>query len=169
MKIIEALKKIKELYKKAEDIRGKVSKYCVKMSFEQDRYENQGEQVKSWIQAHRDIILEIESLRERVAKTNLQTEVTIEVGHNKITKSIHSWISRRRDLVGLEMTCWQQLDDKGMNDQKIRLTNGDVQEITVVRFFDYKDKDAKLNDLREELSQIDGKLEIVNATTDILD
>lgn len=169
MKIIESLKKVKELYKKADDIRGKISKYCVKMSFEQDRYENQGEQVKSWIQAHHDIVLEIERLRERIAKTNLATEVTIEVGGNKVTKSIHSWISRRRDLVGLEMTCWQQLDDKGMNDQKIRMSNGEVQEMTVVRFFDYKDKDHKLDTLKEEYTSIDSTLEIINATTDVLD
>lgn len=169
MKIIEGLKKIKDLYRKADDVRGKIRKYCVKMSFEQDHYENQGDQVKQWIQSHKDLIKEIENLRERIARTNLGTKVTLEINGNEVTKSIHSWISRRRDLISLEVDCWKQLDDKGLNDQKVKMTNGEVQEFKVVRFFDYREKDAKLDDLKSELSLIDSRLEIINATTDLLD
>ena len=56
MKLIEALKKIKDLQRKAEDLRRKVSKYSAYLSMEPPTYKDQDGQIKDWIQAHSDIL-----------------------------------------------------------------------------------------------------------------
>lgn len=169
MKIIEALKKIKALQKKAEDLRKKIGECSAKMEYETPKYENQWEVVQGWVQAHHDVVMEIESLRERLARTNLETKVTIELGANQVTKSIHSWISRRRDLSHLDFLGWKALSDRGLTDQQTHNSQGGIVTFKVQRFFDPAARDAKLSDLMEEQSIIDGKLEIVNAVTDLLD
>jgi len=170
MKIIEALKKIKDLQRKASDLRDKIGDHCAKMSFEDDPYDSPREKISSWLQAHHDIVLEIERLRESVAHTNIATLVEMEIGGKLITKSIHSWISRRRDLVALDYEAWSNLSDKGLRDQLVRGTNAgkDVVEFKVVRFFDPEERDRNIEVYRSERSLIDAKLEVVNATTDLI-
>lgn len=168
MKIIEALKKIKDLQRKASDLREKIAKHCVKMDYEADHYENQGEKVSGWLQAHKDILSEVEQLRERVAKTNIETDVTIELQGRSITKSIHSWITRRRDLVDLDRMAWGALGDKGLKDQNVQGSSGNIVHVKVVRFYNPEERDKKVDAFSSEKSEIDGSLEIVNATTDLL-
>jgi len=171
MKIIEALKKIKDLQRKASDLRDKMAKYSAKMSFEESTYVDQRAKINSWMQAHHDIVMQIENLRERVAKTNIMTPVTIDLHGREITKSIHSWISRRRDLCDLDVAAWMKLTDRNLHDQAIRGTSDPsaVVEFRVVRFYDQEERDDKVDKYRSEKTIIDGKLEIVNAITDLLD
>ena len=170
MKIIEGLKQIKDLQRKASDIRAKIRECAAKMSFETSKYENQREKVAGWLQSHHDLVLEIERLRERISKTNVLTTVTIDLCDKSITKTIHSWISRRRDLSALDLSAWQQLSDMGLKDQAVRSpSTTEVVEFKVVRFFDPSLRDKKIDALKSEISIIDAKLEIVNATTDLLD
>lgn len=63
MKIIEAMKLIKELQIKADDLRTKVALHCANLDFETAVYADQADQVKTWIQAHTDINKEILKLR----------------------------------------------------------------------------------------------------------
>lgn len=41
MKLIEALKKVKDLARKADDLKGKVSAYCAHLSFETPTYKGE--------------------------------------------------------------------------------------------------------------------------------
>ena len=60
MKLIQAMKQIKDLQRKAEDLRGKVAIHCAHMSYETATYgDKQREQVREWLQAHADILKEI--------------------------------------------------------------------------------------------------------------
>lgn len=168
MKIIEALKKIKDLQRKASDLRNKVQDCSAKMSFESDKYENQKEKVAGWLQSHHDILREIESLREKIAETNLRVMVPIEIGGKEVKKSIHSWISRRRDLAQLDMMAWRMLTDRGLRDQAVRgETTKEVVEFKVVQFFDPEERDRMIDMYKSEVVLIDSKLEVVNAVTDL--
>lgn len=169
MKIIEALKKIKDLQRKADDIRKKISSCCAIMSFESPKYKDQDVKICGWLQSHHDIVLEIEGLRYKIAKTNIETLVTIELGGKHIEKSIHRWLSRRRDLVDLDLGSWRSLTDRGLLDKQITGTSGDILNLKVVRFYNPETRDKNLDELQTEKSLIDGRLEIVNAITDIVE
>jgi hypothetical protein len=169
MKIIEGLKKIKDLQRKASDLRDKIAANCAQMSFESEKYDNQFGKVDGWLQAHHDIIMEIECLRERIAKTNLEIKVTIDLFGNEVTKSIHNWISRKRDLIDLDIESWDLLTDRGLTDQKVRGSNGEILDFKVIRFYNLELRDKKIDQFKTEKLLIDAKLEIVNAITDLIE
>jgi hypothetical protein len=168
MKLIEGLKKIKELSKKADDLKDKVKNYCVHMSYETPTYPDQKGQIKEWIQAHSDILKEILNLRIGIQKTNLETQVTIELGGKGIIKSIAEWIHRRRDLALNECSMWRGLTDKGLREGQIKDSKGDIIEAKITRCYDPTEKDNRIDLYENEPSIIDSKLETVNAITDIV-
>ena len=97
MKIIEALKKTKDLQRKAEDIRTLIKNHSARSSLESDKYPEQEKKIHGWLQSHSDILREILRLRIAIQRTNLNTSVSIELGDKTVTKSIAEWIHRRRD------------------------------------------------------------------------
>lgn len=170
MKLIEAMKQLKDLKVKAEDLRDKVSRFCADLTIETPTYPDQKGQVSQWIQAHHDIVKEIASLRTAIQRTNLQTEVTIHLDGKPITKSIGYWIHRRRDLAGLEQQIWQKLGDRGLKEQNLQtVQGGNVTEIRIRRYFDPVERDKRVESYRSEPSVIDATLEVTNAVTDLIE
>jgi hypothetical protein len=167
MKIIEAMKKIKDLQKKAEDLRQKVKAHCADLDFETPLYADQKGQIQSWLQAHSDILKEILSLRVAIQKVNLSTDVTIELGGIQVTKTIAEWIHRRRDLATTEMEMWKGLTDRNLKEGAIQQTSGISREVKIRRYYDAAEKDRKVDLYRSEPSIIDATLEVVNAVTEI--
>ena len=141
MKIIEGLKQIQDLQRKAEDLTTLVKKNCAISSLESPEYgEEQAEKVKGWIQAHSDILKEILRLRIAIQKTNLATEVTVELGGKQVKKTIAEWIHRRRDLAAVELSMWACLTDRGIKEGLASDPSGDPVEIKIRRFFSNKGK-----------------------------
>lgn len=170
MKIIQAMKKLKDLALKAQDLREKVAKHAADLSIETPTYADQKTQVAQWIQAHGDILKEILRLRIAVQRTNLATDVVIELDGKQVTKSIAEWVHRRRDLSKTEMEMWQKLTDRGLKEQNVQTTQGGpITELRVRRYFDPAERDEKISLYRSEASVIDGTLEVVNATTDLIE
>ncbi len=169
MKIIEAMKELKRLSVKADDLKLKVAKYCADLDFETPTYPDQKRQVSDWLQSHSDTVKEILRLRLAIQRTNLATKAAVELDGKHVTKTIAEWIHRRRDLAGTEMTMWQQLGDRGLKEGLAKSTSGDAKEIKIRRYFDAQERDAKVALYREEPSRIDGALEVVNAVTDVLE
>jgi len=169
MKIIEAMKEIKALKIKAEDLRKKVAQYCCKVSFETNTYTDQEGQVKEWLQSHSDTIKRIAKLAVAISKTNLETMVNIEIGGKTVTHNIAEWILRRRELAELERLCWAGITDKGIKEGKAKQLDGSDVDIKIVRFYDPKKKDEMIDIYRNEPSLIDRTLEVVNAVTDIIE
>lgn len=168
MKLIQALKQIKDLKKKADDLAAKVKLYCAYPSFEQPVYKNQTAQVQEWMQAYSDIVQEIEKLRCAIQYTNLVTPVTIKLGDNQITKSIAAWIHRRRDLAGMDGLLWACLTDKNIKEGQMKSSTGELVEVKIVRCYSPEQRDTKRELYRSEPSLIDGELEIINAITDLV-
>lgn len=169
MKLIEALKQIKLLQKKAEDLRGKIALYCVHLDFENPTYANQGEQVKEWMQSHSDTLKEVLRLRVAIQRTNLVTPVTIELGGKPVCKTIAEWIHRRRDLAEEELKAWKCLGDRNLKDGVMTNSAGEKKDVKVVRYYDPKERDNKVALYDEEPTIIDSKLEIVNAVADLIE
>jgi hypothetical protein len=173
MKLIEALKKIKDLQRKADDLRSKISQFCADMETDTPVYktpEEQTKQIAGWLQAHGDIIKEIESLRIGIQKTNLETNVAIEVVDGKrVTKSIAAWIHRRKDLAKADAAAWLALTHRGLLPRAYaEKQGGEVTKVYQVRkYYDQKERDQKVEEYASEPSRIDAALEIVNAVTDL--
>lgn len=171
MKLIEAMKKLKDLNVKAEDLRKKVSMNCADLTIETPLYgADQKATVDGWIQAHSDLLKEILRLRLAIQRTNLSTSVVIQIDGKAVSKSIAEWIHRRRDLAKLEMDMWAKLGDRGLKEQNLQTApGGPVTEVRLRRYYDPAQRDAKLELYRSEPSIIDATLEVSNAVTDLIE
>lgn len=173
MKLIEALKKRNELKKKIDDINAKISKYCADHESETPTYktpEDQRKQIDSWIQSVRDITFEIEKLSLQISRTNNSTIIQIDLNGNLISKPISSWIIRRQDLINLETRSYEVLTNRGLT-QKLLSIPGQAEKAfdNVRKYFDQATRDRKIEELTSEKSKIDSTLEIINATTDLVE
>ena len=167
MKLIEAMKRIKELSVKAADLQAKVSVTCANLDYETPVYADPKSQVSEWIQAHGDILKEVLKLRLAIQRTNINTQVSMEIGGQQVSKSIAEWIHRRRDLAKMEFDMWSKLGDRGLKEGVINQSTGEPKAIKIVRHFDPKERDMRLDVYRSEPSKIDATLEVVNAVTDL--
>lgn len=170
MKIVEALKLRKELLVKADDLRKKVALNSAHLSIETPAYADQTRQVSEWLQAHESLMQEIAALSMRVQKTNISTNVTLQLGGKSVTKLIAEWVLRRRELAKLDEAAWSGLTDRGLKEQNICTAPGaPVTEVRIKRCFDAKARDEKVALYKSEPGVIDRTLEVVNATTELLD
>lgn len=169
MKLIEALKQIQDLQRKAEDLRGKVGEHSAHLNVESPVYPDQRKKIDGWLKAHSDIIAEILRLRVAIQKTNLETVVAIEIGGKKIEKSIAEWIHRRRDLANLEYLAWKKLTDRNLKEGIFKESTGAEREVKIVRYYDPEEKDRKLDEYQSEPMIIDSRLEVINAVTDLIE
>lgn len=169
MKIIEALKKVKDLHRKADDLKTLVRDHCAISSLETEKYKGQKNQVSKWMQSHSDILKEILRLRLAIQKTNIETDVTIELDGKSVTKSIAAWIHRRRDLANEEFKMWNQLTDRGVTEGYSKGPTGDVIEVKINRFYDPSERDRNKDAFSSEPYLIDARLEVVNAITDLIE
>lgn len=164
------MKQLKELTVKAEDLRKKAGEFCADLTIETPTYPNQRETVDGWIQAHSDVLKHIGYLREAIARTNLATKVTIELDGKQVTKSITGWIYRRKDLANMEGLMWARLTDRSLKEQNLQTApGGAVTEVRIRRYYDPAQRDRMRDLFRVEPSVIDGTLEVVNATTDLME
>lgn len=171
MKLIQAMKKLKDLNVKAEDLRCKVKNSCADLTIETPLYgADQKAMVDGWIQAHSDILKEVLRLRVAIQRTNLATPVSIEIEGRSATKTIAEWIHRRRDLAKLEYSMWAGLTDRALKEQNVQTSpGGPVTEIRVRRYYDPALRDQRSEMYRSEPSTIDAALETVNAVTDLIE
>jgi hypothetical protein len=169
MKLIQAMKQIKDLQIKADDLKKKAATYCAIQNVETPLYgTEQSAKIKEWIQGYSDIVKEILRLRVAIQRTNLNTNVTIELGGIQVTKSIAEWIHRRRDLAKMEQDVWLALTDRGLKEGLMLNSQQEKVEVKIVRFYDAAERDRKSELYRSEPSIIDSTLETVNAVTDLI-
>lgn len=169
MKIIEAMKEIKRQEEKVEDLKKKAGLYCADLNVETALYPDQAGQVKEWLQSAHDSLKEAERLRLAIAKTNLATQIEIEIAGQKVFKSIAAWIIRRRLYANSEKALWQGIGDRGLREGMAKNSVGENVEIKIRRYYDPKLRDAKVAEYHDEPGLIDRTLEVKNAVTDILE
>ena len=170
MKIIEAMKRVKENKEKISDLQKKIAANTAFLSYETPPYPDTRAKIQEWTQAAHDIVLDNVSLLVRISKTNIATPVTIKLCDKNITKSMAEWIWRRREYAEIDLQTWQQHNDRGLREGKVQSTpGGEPTEIKIVRFYDPVQRDAHMAIYKSEPHLIDAALEVVNAVTDLLD
>lgn len=171
MKLIEAMKQRKDLQKKAEDLRQKIGQYSAHSSIESPVYgTEQGAIVKGWVQAHQDIVKQMRNLSIAIQKTNLTTKVSMTIAGETVELSVAEWILRRRELAGMEAAVWNAMNDRQVKTGTILASDGKTQQaVQVIRYYDPVQRDKMVDAFTHEPSQIDARLEVVNATTELID
>ena len=171
MKIIEALKKFKLMERKLDDLTAKVRGNVAMMDYQESQYKDPKKQLQSWIDCHKDTLDEYSRLQIAINRTNLETKVSVELRPGKVVvKTIAEWLLRRRKLNQWEVHMWKQIRDTLMpTPVKDMGKDGEPRIAQVIRFYDVEERDAKVLELNEECTRIDGALEIVNAVTDLIE
>lgn len=169
MKIVEAMKKVKDNRRKISDLKEKIKKNAARLSYETPQYNDPQKKVKEWVQSCSDLSLESVDLLERINRTNIETKISIEVGGKTVERSIAGWIYRRREFAAIDASVWGQLTDNGLKDGFTNSSSGEPMEVKVIRHFSPELRDKKIAEFKEEPYLIDSRLEVVNATTDLLD
>lgn len=169
MKIIQAMKLIKSNKEKIADLIQKVRNNSAYTSIETPPYDDAKAIVRGWLQSIHDIGQENIKLQIAIAKTNMATSVTIELGGVQVTKTIAEWVWRRREYATLDFTAVSSLTDRGIKEGSTKLPTGDSMDIKIVRNYDVEERDKLVALYRAEPSIIDSALEVVNAVTDLVE
>lgn len=172
MKIIAAMKKVKEQKEKIKDLQEKIGLHCANLSHETPVYghEETRAKISEWLQACNALSLVNAELLTAIQRTNLATQVSVTLGDNTITKSIAEWVWRRREYAALDLLTWNKLTDRGLREGQLPSSTGTQPiQVKIIRHFDPVLRDNMMAMYRSEPHQIDAALEVVNATTDLLE
>lgn len=169
MKLIEAMKEVKRLEEKIVDLKDKVGRYSADLDYETPTYENQAEKIKEWLQSAHDSLKEALRLRIAIQNTNLAIKVPIEIGKNKVEHTIAEWILRRRLYAKSELDIWGAVSTRNLREGSATNSAGERVTVKVRMYFNPQERDEKIEEYRSEPNIIDRNLEIVNATTDLVE
>lgn len=171
MKIIEAMKRIKEHKVKVADLQDKIAKNCANLSHETPVYgPDTRDKITAWLQSCTDLSQENVRLLCAIQKTNMNTPVTVELGGIRVTKTIAEWVWRRREYAALDMLTWGKLTDRGLREGHLPSSvQGQQVEVKIQRHYDPELRDKSVALYRDEPGRIDAALEIINAVTDLME
>jgi len=169
MTITEGLKKLRLLDKRMAKNCEEIEKYSSLLSNEKpifDTESKQREEVAKLIQGNTDLEAEYCRIKAMVDYTNLVTLVVIE----DETRSIHSWLTVLRKTGNRLIQTYRSLSTTEANRNQNRFrADKDSLTPTVIRLYDENDKRSgqrKWEDLTAGKT-IEGRLEVVNATTQL--
>ncbi len=171
MKIIEALKELKLVEKRIQGNQEQITKYASYVNTDAPLLETELKQraeVESLIQANNDLIIRYMELKQKVELTNLRTKVTL--GGKEWT--ISQLISLRRGLGKFYISTLQAVNPNTAMARMRQFSNGydATNPPKVILLWDEAKKNEQLKYWQQEvLDRIDPTLEIVNATTDLVE
>lgn len=97
MKLIEAMKRVKQNKEKISDLQKKASAVSANLSFETPLYgEKTAEYIQEWVQSASDLNQDNVKLLVAIARTNLVTPVTITLGEKAVTPAELRQLGRNR-------------------------------------------------------------------------
>lgn len=169
MKIIEAMKRVKQNKEKITDLQTKISQISANLSHETPLYGTETpKKIQDWAQSCDDLTQENIKFLCSIAKTNLATDVTIEIGGKSVTKKIAEWVWRRREYAAIDLKTWSVMTDRNLREGQMQTSTGQPLVVTLVRHYDPNKRDEMISMYRNEPHQIDAALEVVNAVTDLV-
>jgi|SRR5215475_13024008 len=172
MTIIEAMKKVKANLVKLTELQNKIGLYSAHTSLEAASTpygDKTYEKVDEWTKACESITQENANLRLRIQMTNLTTNVTIPLGGRDVTKPIAEWVLRRREYANLDFQTWARQTDRNLKIGQAPGSQGTPVEVKLIRNYDTEKRDKKMEMYQMEPHEINSKLEVVNATTELVD
>jgi hypothetical protein len=169
MKVIEALKNLKTIQKRMEKNCQEITQYCAYVSTETPAFETEDKQrgeVQSRIQANLDLEEEYLRLKRAIEATNLAVKVTI----GTRTFTITELISIKRVLGKFHTATYSALNPNAVMqrlNEVFRKGIDGTNPAKVIVLYKEEDKNRNLRDWEDFMSQIDGKLEVLNAETEL--
>ena len=168
MKLIEAMKERKIVEKRMEKNREQITQYSSGLSNEKEIFgseQKQIDEVKSLLQANVDLFNRYLYLKRSIERTNLETKVEFSVG----TYSISELLAIKRRLQHSVINTFKALNTQSAEARMRTIKIPDNVEVKVVRYYREEEKNLLLKSWMEFFENIDGRLEVVNATTDLID
>lgn len=169
MKIIEALKNLKTIEKRILKNCEDITKYSAWVDIETIAFETEEKQraeVASLVQSNLDLETEYLRLKTAIETTNLAVSVTIK----DRTYSISNLVTLKRKAKGFRAMTYNALDGRGavQRMQQIYAKGFDAgNPPKVVAAYKEEDKNKALREWDDFVSAIDGRLEVVNAETEL--
>jgi hypothetical protein len=168
MKLSEAMKRLRIIEKRMEDNSKAVTKYASLLSNEKPQFDSEDKQkseVNQLIQASTDLMKEYLTLKTKIERTNLET--VVEVGGKKY--SLSELLIIKRKMANHMIDTYRALNDS-MAESKMR--NGMAQKsdtaVTIVKMYSEKDKNDNLSIWQDLRDNIDSRIDVVNATTELI-
>lgn len=169
--IVEGLKRLKAIEKRIDSNCIDIAKYASGLASARPLFESeekQTQEVKSLVQSSMDLQVEYLRVKRQIELTNLNTQVTI-AGE---TRPISDWLHIKRKTADLAIATYRALNDTAAGGSR-REERGYAQSPTggssqIVRYFKESEKNAKLREWEDVKAAIDGRLEVINATTKLL-
>lgn len=168
MKIIEALKNLKIIKKKVERNNKEIERLASKVNSTKSYYptdDEQKQEIRSLVQSNLDLIKEYHRLKKNVEHTNLISNIEI----NGKNYSISDLLIGKRDTLDLETKTFQSLNDTEGEKQRRYAPAIDNKTPVVERLYEERWKMDNLRRIQDVKDNIDAKLEIFNATTDLIE
>src|SRR5271166_955428 len=172
MKIIEAMKRVKQNGEQIADLQAKIGQFCANLNFETFTYGTPAEtsaKISEWLQSCTDLSQENVRLLTAIQRTNLATRVTIVLGDRSVTKNISEWVWRRRQYAVIDLNTWAKLTDRNLKEGQGQNSSGTPVEVKIVRHFDPERRDKMVAMFKSEPHEIDAALEVINAVTDLVE
>jgi len=171
MTITEGLKKLKLLEKRMAKNCEEIERYSSLLSNEKPFFDTETKQkaeVSQLIQANQDLEKEYCRIKAMIDYTNLMVTVQIEDEN----RTIHSWLTVLRKTGRQLIKTYTSLSDREASSRQMRFRDKETNMTpTVIRLYDENDKrngQRKWEDLTSGKT-IEGRLEVVNATTNLME
>lgn len=166
MKIVEGIKELTVILKRMEKNNKQITEYSALPDNERMHFGNkdaQSKEIKKLIQANIDLAKNYINIKQRVEKTNLATQVEI----NGKTYTISELLVLKRTLAKVLVATYKSLNDSQAR-LRVNQTRGEKQPI-IEKFYDEHEKNEGERFWDDLYHTIDSRLEVINATTDLLD
>jgi phenylalanyl-tRNA synthetase alpha subunit len=167
-KIIEGMKQLKVIEKRIQKNTQEITQYASMVNTERPSFDSdveQKRQVESRIQANKDLLKEYLFLKRKIEYTNLNT--VVEIGGVSYTISDLLVIKRHMAKAMLET-----YDALNLNAAQSRMQRGGYagptgEKIQAIAMYDEKTKNAGRREWQDLYDNINSRLEVINATTDL--
>ncbi|HUW09080.1 MAG TPA: hypothetical protein VM537_05085 [Anaerolineae bacterium] len=168
MKIVEALKRLRIIEKKIAANNTETTAYASGLSTRKPLFESENRQeteVKSITQSSVDLIKEYLRLKRLLDVTNLA--VTVEI--NGETRPIAEWLIVKRKVADMAISIYNALNDSAASGarREDRMYESSGKSPQIVRYYKEEERLKHLRHWQDLREAIDGRLEVVNATTDL--
>ncbi|MFW6219563.1 MAG: hypothetical protein ACOC33_01840 [bacterium] len=166
MKLIEGLKKLRNIEKKIKKNCEYITEYSSKLSNEKPEFDSDNEQkieIEQLLQSNKDLSELYLNLKKKIDKTNIMTECTI----NDETRSLHEFLTIQRKIGNLLIKTYNSLNEHKAQ-SKLTIYRG-VDKISIDRLYSEKMKNEKIRYYSDLIDEINSSLEVINATTDIIE
>ncbi len=171
MKIVEALKRLKVIEKRISRNSQDISKYSSGVNTERPLFETEAKQraeLKSLIQSNLDLLQESMKLKKNIEHTNLSIKVDIE-GKEYFLSDL---LMLKRKMIKPITATYESMNDnagEGRLRTAVAFKDQGGSAPHVVRYYDEKEKNEGRRKWMDLGDQIDSRLEVINATTDLVE